>query len=118
MSHYFIEDPREHGLKFNPFKALVAPRPIAWVSTVSAQGVVNLAPYSFFNAVSDAPPMIVFAPNNPRGLAGKMGQPGIHPTIPCPGAIPSGKRASPSSSTTIGAAGSQSASCARPCISA
>ncbi len=66
MSHYFIEDPREHGLKFNPFKALVAPRPIAWVSTVSADGIANLAPYSFFNAVSDAPPMIVFAPNNPR----------------------------------------------------
>jgi len=66
MSHYFIENPREHGLEFNPFKALVAPRPIAWVSTVSAKGLVNLAPYSFFNAVSDAPPMVVFAPNNPR----------------------------------------------------
>jgi flavin reductase (DIM6/NTAB) family NADH-FMN oxidoreductase RutF len=66
MSHYFIADPRKHGLKYSPFKALVAPRPIAWVSTVSADGVVNLAPYSFFNAVADNPPMIVFAPNNPR----------------------------------------------------
>tara|TARA_R110002096_G_scaffold4167_12_gene19723 strand:- start:1028 stop:1699 length:672 start_codon:yes stop_codon:yes gene_type:complete len=66
MSHYFIENPREHGLKFNPFKALVAPRPIAWVSTISAAGVTNLAPYSFFNAVADSPPMVIFAPNNPR----------------------------------------------------
>ena len=62
----FYSDPRNHGLKHNPFKALVAPRPIAWVSSVSATGVVNLAPYSFFNAVADAPPIIVFAPNNPR----------------------------------------------------
>ena len=41
----------DHGLRFNPFKALVAPRPIGWVSTVSASGVPNLAPYSFFNTV-------------------------------------------------------------------
>ena len=71
MSHYFIEDPREHGLKFSPFKALIAPRPIAWVSTVSAEGVCNLAPFSFFNAVADAPPMIMFAPNNPRMGGGR-----------------------------------------------
>lgn len=71
MSHYFIEDPRKHGLKYNPFKALVAPRPIAWVSSKSADGVVNLAPYSFFNAVADSPPMIMFAPNNPRMGGGR-----------------------------------------------
>ncbi|MGZ0189682.1 MAG: flavin reductase family protein, partial [Alphaproteobacteria bacterium] len=62
----FIDDPRKHGLKFNPFKALVAPRPIAWVSTQDTDGVLNLAPYSFFNAMADSPPIIVFAPNNPR----------------------------------------------------
>jgi flavin reductase (DIM6/NTAB) family NADH-FMN oxidoreductase RutF len=62
----FIDDPRKHGLKFNPFKALVAPRPIAWVSTQDTEGVLNLAPYSFFNAMADSPPIIVFAPNNPR----------------------------------------------------
>ncbi|MEO1291421.1 MAG: flavin reductase family protein [Pseudomonadota bacterium] len=50
-----------HGLRHNPFKALVAPRPIAWVSSVDANGVVNLAPFSFFNAVSEAPPILMFA---------------------------------------------------------
>ena len=44
-----------HGLAIDPFKALVAPRPIGWVSTLGKNGVVNLAPYSFFNAVSEDP---------------------------------------------------------------
>jgi flavin reductase (DIM6/NTAB) family NADH-FMN oxidoreductase RutF len=44
-----------HGLPVDPFKALVAPRPIAWVSTVNAAGQANLAPYSFFNAFSEDP---------------------------------------------------------------
>ncbi len=51
----------DHGLPRNPFKALVAPRPIGWISSVSRDGAVNLAPYSFFNAVSDPPPMVVFS---------------------------------------------------------
>ena len=62
----FYADHRKHGLRHSPFKALVAPRPIAWVSSLSTEGVVNLAPYSFFNAMADSPPIIVFAPNNPR----------------------------------------------------
>lgn len=62
----FYADHRKHGLRHSPFKALVAPRPIAWVSSMSTDGVVNLAPYSFFNAMADSPPIIVFAPNNPR----------------------------------------------------
>jgi flavin reductase (DIM6/NTAB) family NADH-FMN oxidoreductase RutF len=52
---------RNHGLAFDPFKALVIPRPIGWISTISAQGVVNLAPYSFFNAVSGNPPQVMFS---------------------------------------------------------
>ena len=50
-----------HGLKHDPFKALVSPRPIGWISTVSSQGILNLAPYSFFNAVGDRPPMVMFS---------------------------------------------------------
>ncbi len=50
-----------HGLPHNPFKAIVSPRPIGWISTVDAQGRANLAPYSFFNAVTDNPPMVMFA---------------------------------------------------------
>jgi flavin reductase (DIM6/NTAB) family NADH-FMN oxidoreductase RutF len=58
--HYDI-DRGDHGLKHDPFKALMAPRPIGWISTVSADGVCNLAPYSFFNAVSDRPTYVMFA---------------------------------------------------------
>lgn len=48
-------------LPHDPFKAVIAPRPIGWVSTVDAEGVANLAPYSFFNAVSDDPPIVMFS---------------------------------------------------------
>jgi flavin reductase (DIM6/NTAB) family NADH-FMN oxidoreductase RutF len=50
-----------HGLALDPFKALVAPRPIGWISTLSRSGVINLAPYSFFNAVSEDPHYVMFA---------------------------------------------------------
>lgn len=50
-----------HGLRHDPFKALVAPRPIGWISTLSRLGVVNLAPYSFFNAVGTNPHYVMFA---------------------------------------------------------
>lgn len=50
-----------HGLKHDPFKALVTPRPIGWISTVDREGVVNLAPYSFFNAISDNPHYVMFS---------------------------------------------------------
>lgn len=48
-------------LPFDPIKAIVAPRPIAWVSTVSAAGEVNLAPFSFFNIISSRPGMVIFS---------------------------------------------------------
>jgi len=50
-----------HGLKWDPFKALVTPRPIGWISTLCKNGVVNLAPYSFFNAVSTDPHFVMFS---------------------------------------------------------
>jgi flavin reductase (DIM6/NTAB) family NADH-FMN oxidoreductase RutF len=50
-----------HGLKWDPFKALVTPRPIGWISTLCKNGVVNLAPYSFFNAVSTDPYFVMFS---------------------------------------------------------
>jgi flavin reductase (DIM6/NTAB) family NADH-FMN oxidoreductase RutF len=49
-----------HGLPNDPFKAIVAPRPIGWVSSISKVGIANLAPYSFFNAVAESPHYIVF----------------------------------------------------------
>lgn len=50
-----------HGLVHNPFKALVSPRPIGWISTLDTEGRANLAPYSFFNGVADSPPMVVYS---------------------------------------------------------
>jgi len=55
----------EHGLPHDPFKSCVVPRPIGWISTVSAAGIVNLAPYSFFNAVASDPPMVMYCSNGP-----------------------------------------------------
>jgi flavin reductase (DIM6/NTAB) family NADH-FMN oxidoreductase RutF len=50
----------DHGLRHDPFKALVV-RPIGWVTAMSAKGEINLSPYSFFNEVSDRPPMVAFS---------------------------------------------------------
>ncbi len=58
---FYEPDKRNHGLKYNPFKALVAPRPIGWISTVDADGGANLAPYSMFNAAATEPPCVMFA---------------------------------------------------------
>ncbi|MGI9407549.1 MAG: flavin reductase family protein [Hyphomicrobiaceae bacterium] len=49
-----------HGLPRDPFKAIMVPRPIGWISSISADGKVNLAPYSYFNAVGDNPHYVVF----------------------------------------------------------
>ena len=68
--HYRPED--GHGLPHNPFKAVVSPRPIGWISTVDAQGRPNLAPYSFFMAVADAPPIVIYA-NTGRKLGEEAG---------------------------------------------
>ncbi|WP_077961457.1 flavin reductase family protein [Ensifer adhaerens] len=50
-----------HGLPHDPFKAIVSPRPIGWIGTRSAEGALNLAPYSFFNAISDRPKLVMFS---------------------------------------------------------
>jgi len=56
----------DHGLPRNPFKAIVAPRPIGWITSMNAKGEINLAPYSFFNAVSDDPPVVLFSSEGPK----------------------------------------------------
>lgn len=57
----FYEPAAGHPLPRDPFKAIVAPRPVGWISAVDAQGRVNLAPYSFFNAISTDPHMVMFS---------------------------------------------------------
>ncbi len=59
----FYKTDGPHGLPHDPFKSCVVPRPIGWVSTLGPSGVVNLAPYSFFNGVAGEPPMVMFATN-------------------------------------------------------
>src|SRR6516165_10864734 len=59
--HHFYEPRNGHGLPHDPFKAIVAPRPIGWISSIDPNGRVNLAPYSFFNAFCEAPPIVGFS---------------------------------------------------------
>ena len=57
-------EPRKGGpFKINPFKSLVFPRPIGWISSISKNGIANLGPYSYFNAVADEPPQVMFCSN-------------------------------------------------------
>jgi len=58
---HFYEPKNGHGLKHDPFNAIIAPRPIGWISSRDAKGNVNLAPYSFFNAFCYHPPIIGFS---------------------------------------------------------
>jgi len=58
--HYY-EPSQGHGLPHDPFNAIVGPRPIGWVSSRSAAGQINLAPYSFFNGFNYVPPIIGFS---------------------------------------------------------
>lgn len=65
MTHFY--EPRlGHGLPHDPFNAIVGPRPIGWVSTRSNDGVLNLAPYSFFTAFNYIPPIVGFSSTGPK----------------------------------------------------
>ena len=63
MSDHFYRPSEGHRLAHDPFNAIVAPRPIGWIGTRSADGVRNLAPYSFFNALAYRPPLVGFSSN-------------------------------------------------------
>jgi flavin reductase (DIM6/NTAB) family NADH-FMN oxidoreductase RutF len=68
---YYEPDRNDHGLRYNPLKACVAPRPIGWITTLSAGGVVNLAPFSFFNLLSYDPPFVMFSAGGHEEDGGK-----------------------------------------------
>jgi flavin reductase (DIM6/NTAB) family NADH-FMN oxidoreductase RutF len=61
MDFHYYEPSKGHGLKHNPFNAIIAPRPIGWISSLNANNQTNLAPYSFFNAFLYEPPIIGFS---------------------------------------------------------
>ena len=67
----FYKTSEPHGLPHNPFKSCVAPRPIAWVSSVHPSGAVNLAPYSFFNALAADPPLVMISFNGYHAHGGE-----------------------------------------------
>lgn len=58
---FYEPDKNNHGLPFNPFKSICVPRPIGWVSTVSSNGIVNLAPYSQYQNLAYDPPYVMFS---------------------------------------------------------
>jgi flavin reductase (DIM6/NTAB) family NADH-FMN oxidoreductase RutF len=58
---FYTTDTNRHGHAHDPFKAIVSPRPIGWIGSRGIDGSLNLAPYSFFNAVSDRPKLVMFS---------------------------------------------------------
>jgi flavin reductase (DIM6/NTAB) family NADH-FMN oxidoreductase RutF len=58
---FYEPSKKNHGLPHDPLKAILAPRPIGWISSRSLKGEINLAPYSFFNGVSSDPPIVMFS---------------------------------------------------------
>ena len=59
----FYEPKKGNPFKIDPFKSLVFPRPIGWISSINKNGIANLAPYSYFNAIADEPPQVMFCSN-------------------------------------------------------
>jgi flavin reductase (DIM6/NTAB) family NADH-FMN oxidoreductase RutF len=58
---FYAADTRDHGMRHDPFKAIVSPRPIGWIGTRGKDGSRNLSPYSFFNAISTDPKIVLFS---------------------------------------------------------
>ncbi len=71
---FYEPSKRNHGLPHDPFKAIVAPRPIGWISSISARGEVNLAPYSFFNAVASNPNVVMFSSEGMKDSAANVAE--------------------------------------------
>lgn len=66
-----------HGLAHDPFKAIVAPRPIGWIGTKGRDGSLNLSPYSFFNAVSDRPKIVMFSSSGRKDTLRNVSETGV-----------------------------------------
>lgn len=69
-----------HGLAHDPFKAIVSPRPIGWIGSKGKDGSVNLAPYSFFNAISDHPKMVMFSSSGRKDTVRNVEETGVFTT--------------------------------------
>ncbi len=74
---FYATDTNRHGLPHDPFKAIVAPRPIGWIGSKGRDGTLNLAPYSFFNAVSDTPKLVMFASSGHKDSVRNVEETGV-----------------------------------------
>lgn len=74
---FYETQDNSHGLAHDPFKAIVAPRPIGWIGTSGRDGSRNLSPYSFFNAVSDRPKIVMFASSGYKDSARNAEETGV-----------------------------------------
>lgn len=74
---FYATDKNLHGLPHDPFKAIVAPRPIGWIGSKGRDGTLNLAPYSFFNAVSDTPKLVMFSSSGHKDSVRNVEESGV-----------------------------------------
>jgi flavin reductase (DIM6/NTAB) family NADH-FMN oxidoreductase RutF len=73
---FYEPDKRDPSLPHDPFKAIVAPRPIGWITSISAKGEINLAPYSFFNGVNSRPNVVMFGSEGFKDSAANIAETG------------------------------------------
>ncbi|HEX8044823.1 flavin reductase family protein [Rhizobium sp.] len=74
---FYTTDTNQHGLSHDPFKAIVTPRPIGWIGSKGRDGSINLSPYSFFNAVSDRPKLVMFSSTGRKDSARNVEEIGV-----------------------------------------
>lgn len=74
---FYATDTNLHGLPHDPFKAIVAPRPIGWIGSKGRDGSLNLSPYSFFNAVSDTPKLVMFSSSGQKDSLRNVEESGV-----------------------------------------
>ncbi|TCL97048.1 flavin reductase (DIM6/NTAB) family NADH-FMN oxidoreductase RutF [Rhizobium sp. PP-WC-2G-219] len=77
---FYPTDTNAHGLPHDPFKAIVSPRPIGWIGTRAKDGSLNLAPYSFFNAICDVPKMVMFSSSGWKDTVRNIEETGVFTT--------------------------------------
>jgi flavin reductase (DIM6/NTAB) family NADH-FMN oxidoreductase RutF len=74
---FYTTDTNRHNLAHDPFKAIVAPRPIGWIGSRGRDGSINLSPYSYFNAVSDHPKIVMFSSGGRKHSARNAEETGV-----------------------------------------
>jgi flavin reductase (DIM6/NTAB) family NADH-FMN oxidoreductase RutF len=77
---FYRADTRDHGMRHDPFKAIVTPRPIGWIGTKGRDGSLNLSPYSFFNIVDDDPKIVMFSSGGRKDSARNAEETGFFTT--------------------------------------